>query len=102
LFAAVDRGDKDVAELLLANKAEVNAKDGEGRTPLFAAVRRGGKDVAELLLANKAEVNAKDNDGRTPLHLAMTLHSLIEHRYGSSHEVYGEIAEWLRQHGGHE
>jgi len=58
---------KDVAELLLANKADVNAKDDNGNTPLDSAAFSGHKDVAELLLANKAEVNAKDNIGMTPL-----------------------------------
>ena len=56
-------GHKDVAELLLANKADVNAKDNDGETPLHMAAFKGHKDVAELLLANKADVNAKDNDG---------------------------------------
>ena len=64
-------GHKDLAELLLANKAEVNAKDNFGRTPLHYGGVFGHKDVAELLLANKAEVNAKDNDGETPLHMAV-------------------------------
>ena len=67
---AASKGHKDVAELLLANKAEVNAKDNDGATPLHWAAHNGHKDVAELLLANKAEVNAKDNDGETPLHWA--------------------------------
>ena len=31
---AAGRGHKDVVELLLANKAEVNAKDNDGETPL--------------------------------------------------------------------
>ena len=30
-------GHKDVAELLLANKAEVNAKDNDGETPLHCS-----------------------------------------------------------------
>jgi ankyrin repeat protein len=64
------KGHKDVAELLLANQAEVNAKDNYGGTPLHAAAVGGYKDVVELLLANKAGVNAKNNDGWTPLHEA--------------------------------
>jgi len=40
---------KDVVELLLANKADVNAKDNSGKTPLHIAVSKGHKDVVELL-----------------------------------------------------
>lgn len=61
---------KEVAELLLANKAEVNAKDDRGCTPLHVAAVSGRKDVVKLLLDNTAEVNAKDCDGKTPLHHA--------------------------------
>ena len=63
-------GHKDMAELLLSNKAEVNAKDGFDNTPLHAAAWGGYKDVAELLLANKADVNARNSEGRMPLHYA--------------------------------
>jgi ankyrin repeat protein len=38
-----------VAELLLANKADVNAKNSDGQTPLHEAVESGFKDVVELL-----------------------------------------------------
>jgi hypothetical protein len=47
-FAAAS-GHKDVVELLLANKAEVNSKDGFGRTPYSLAVFGHQKDVAKLL-----------------------------------------------------
>ena len=87
LHLAAISGHKKVAELLLANKAEVNAKDKTGQTPLHRAAANGHKDVVELLLANKAEVNAKDNDGYTPLQAAR------------GHE---DVAALLRQHGGHE
>ncbi len=62
----------DVAEFLLANKADVNAKGVEGYTPLHWAAAKDYKDFAELLLANKADVNAKAFMGITPLHLAAT------------------------------
>ena len=82
-------GRKDVVELLLANKAELDARDKNGKTPLHFAASYDHRDVLELLLANKAEVNAKTNNGQTPLHMAAV----------NGHK---DVAELLRQHGGHE
>jgi uncharacterized protein len=73
---------KDVVEVLLANGADVNAKDSGGLTPLHEVVAdgirpwlgaedQGPKDVMEVLLANGADVNAKDSSGLTPLHMAV-------------------------------
>jgi cytohesin len=76
-------------ELLLANKADVNAKADNGGAPLHEAAYKGNREVAEVLLANKADVNAKDNAGNTPLHLAAA----------SGNK---DVAELLRHHGGHE
>jgi ankyrin repeat protein len=74
--------------LLIANKAKVDAKDKNNRTPLHFAAMLGQKDVMELLIANKADINAKDVKGWTPLQWA---------------EDYdqGVVAALLRQHGGH-
>ena len=49
LHAAADKGHKVVAELLLANQAEVNARDNDGYTPLHTAEDRAQADVAKLL-----------------------------------------------------
>ena len=76
-------------ELLLANKAEVNAREGLGKTPLHYAAAIGHKDVAALLLASQAEVNAVDGFGETPLH-----YSALVGRH--------DVAALLREHGGHE
>ena len=54
---AAFNGHKDVAELLLANKAEVNAKTNDGTTPLHVAVLHGHKDMVELLRASTAATN---------------------------------------------
>ena len=43
------KDNKDVVELLLANKAKINAKDNIGATPLFYAAAAGHMDVATLL-----------------------------------------------------
>ncbi|MGA2890417.1 MAG: ankyrin repeat domain-containing protein [Terracidiphilus sp.] len=77
----------DVAKLLLANKADVNAKAKNGSTPLHLAAAKGNKDMVELLLASKADINAVDNDGWSALHSAIT--------WG-----HKDIEELLRQHGG--
>ena len=68
LHWAATVGSKAITELLLANRADVNATNNFGQTPLFPAVAMGYSDVTELLLANKADVNLKEKDGRTPLH----------------------------------
>jgi len=49
LHWAASRGNKDVAEVLLAHNADVNAKTKEGATPLDYAKAKGHSDVAELL-----------------------------------------------------
>jgi hypothetical protein len=86
LHAAAFRGQKDVAELLLASNAVVNPKDNRGDTPLHIAVQKGSKDVVELLLAHNADVNATNNDDSTPL------------QFGFDEK---DVATLLRQHGGH-
>ena len=54
---------KEIAELLIANGAEVNAKNDGGFTPLHAAALNGHKGIAELLIEKGANVNAKDGIG---------------------------------------
>lgn len=89
LLEAAAWGNRDVAELLLANHADVNAKKFDGVTPLHWAVKQGNRELVELLLANHADVNAKDFLGVTPLHWAV--------QRGNK-----ELEELLREHGGHE
>ena len=81
---------KEMIELLLANKADINAKDYVDRTPLHLEAEREAneaKERAEVLLAHKANVNARDYWNRTPLDIAVE-------------KKHTEIAALLRQHGG--
>ena len=62
-------GAYEIAALLLAHGADVNAKNLWNNTPLYAAATRDNREMAALLIANGADVNAK-NYGNTPLHEA--------------------------------
>jgi ankyrin repeat protein len=123
LHQAAASGDHaDLIELLIAHQADVNAVDENGLTPLHyatladnvsgvkmllihgahpdvrdavegntaltIAVAEGFQDVVETLLANGANVNAADKTG-TPLAWAI-------------HTGHSDIANLLRQRGGHE
>jgi ankyrin repeat protein len=68
LHYAAYYGFMEIAELLLASHADVNAKTQTGDTALHYAATYGYKDITELLLLNKADVNARDHIGRTPLY----------------------------------
>ena len=63
-------GDAAVVELLLKHKADVNAADKDGATPLLLAAESGHAAVVELLLKHQADVNAANTYGSTPLHFA--------------------------------
>jgi len=67
LMYAAGHGHQDVAELLLANQADPNAKDVFGFTPLVYVADFGKKDMAGLLVAYKGDVNARTKGGETAL-----------------------------------
>ena len=69
LHPAAANDHKEIAELLIAAGADVNAKG--GMTPLHWEARKGHKEVAELLITKGAVLNAKANDGSTPLDWAI-------------------------------
>jgi len=68
LHYAVGEGRNEIAKLLIAKGADVNANTNDGVTPLHFATT---KEIAELLIAEGANVNAKDERGKTPLDLAI-------------------------------
>jgi ankyrin repeat protein len=71
LHLAARLGHLEVAEVLVAHKADVNALDGSSKlTPLHRAARYGHVEVVALLLGNKADRSAKSWDGKIPLDFA--------------------------------
>jgi ankyrin repeat domain-containing protein 50 len=67
LYHASDIGLEAVVRLLIEAKADVDAKENNGRTALMRAASGGHEAVARLLIEAKADVDAKDNNDRTAL-----------------------------------
>lgn len=75
LHLAAFFGHEELARLLIARGADVNARSRSERfarsnTPLHAAAANSRTAIAELLLSAGADVNARDGSGFTPLALA--------------------------------
>ena len=75
----------EVAELLIANGADVDGTDKYGNTPLHYAAHHGRKETTKLLITKGADVNVKRDNGKTPLDNA---------------KHYPEVADLIRKHGG--
>jgi prepilin-type processing-associated H-X9-DG protein len=71
LHWAAYNGHLDVAKVLLAKGADVNANFEHG-PPLYWAVRKDYIDMMKLLIAEGADVSVKSSHGRTLLHGAVT------------------------------
>ncbi len=72
----------DIAQLLLENGADVNAKNDTGWTPLLLLCRNNEinnlEDIVKFFVENGADViNAKNKNGKTPLHYLEGLQFII-------------------------
>jgi ankyrin repeat protein len=61
---------KNIVELLLKHKADVNSKDAFNTTALMYAASSGNREIVELLLSYRADVNANDGQGNSVLSAA--------------------------------
>ena len=74
LHKAAEGGKIEVVKYLVSKGADVNAKAGNGVTPLHSAVLYNeNTDVIKYLVSKGANINAKNVDGRTPLCIAITI-----------------------------
>lgn len=63
---------RDAAKLIIeSGKADLNAKDPQGRTPLLVALTFQENEIAQALIAKGADVKAKDKNDVTALHAAL-------------------------------
>ncbi|MDX1901111.1 MAG: ankyrin repeat domain-containing protein [Gammaproteobacteria bacterium] len=76
LMRAVESGAKEIVQLLLDRKANVNATDEEGKTALHYGCKSfypDKSDIVNILLKQGANVHAIDTKGNAPLHYAQDL-----------------------------
>lgn len=97
LHTAVKFNQSDIAKLLIAEGADVNAKTENEVTPLMLATFGGSMELVELLIAEGADVNAESSGQKTALDLAETEN---ESDTPEQKEAKIKIAEILRTHGG--
>jgi uncharacterized protein len=76
LLYAAREGTLDVARMLVAAGADVNAAEANQTTPLLVAILNDHIDVAGFLLEKGANVNAADGFGRTALWSAVDYRNL--------------------------
>jgi ankyrin repeat protein len=116
-YAVINR-QKEFAEVLVDEGANLNAQTDKGDTPLHKAVYN--YEMAVMLVGKGANVNIKNNEGETVLHIAardgrrdvaelvVTKGADVNARdskgftplYYATARNYPAIADLLRQHGG--
>ncbi len=108
LVSAAGRGDAKAVRRLLERGADVEARDGTGRTPLIAAAYGNHLEVARLLIEAGADVNVQDttrqgayliatSDGYIEL-LRLTLRAGADVRSTDSYNGTGLIRAAARGH----
>ena len=63
LHWAATFGDEATVQLLIDNKADVNALNVDGATPLHDAIQRESKEIAKALLVAGADPSIKPHSG---------------------------------------
>ena len=70
----MSEGDVLVAETFILHGADINARNGDGRTPLHVAADAGRVDMMVLLLQHGASIDIEDDVRRSTLYFSSNLH----------------------------
>ena len=104
LISATLNGQKEIIELLIANKADLNIGLAKGKwTALhFASTPMSTKgfsdlEILEVLLKSGAAVNATDEEGQTPLDVVI---SSVGGQFLEDNNTHTPVTNLLRKHGG--
>ena len=68
LHLASFNNSREVAQLLIINKADFQVRDKNNETPFQCASYNNRAEVAQILITHKTDIEARDKDDRTPLH----------------------------------
>lgn len=73
LHRAIRQKQTTLVRTLLAHKANVDAANDDGYTPLHLALKSGQDDIIQLLISRNPDVNTVVTSGETPLHTAIEI-----------------------------
>lgn len=71
LMAATVKGNRDMVQFLLEQKADPNLADANGNTALIYAAMFKNAELVKMLLAHKADKTKKDGKGKTAFEYAV-------------------------------
>ena len=71
LIAATIGNHSEIVELLIDNKANINAIDSNGATALIHALSINNFNIASILINKGADINKIDNFGIAPIHIVI-------------------------------
>lgn len=75
LECAVRNANREIVQVLLLAKADVNSRDSSGQTPLMMMDEQATSDLVWDLVNRGAKVNLRDNDGETALMAAAAINN---------------------------
>ena len=78
LHICIEKGNFELACIIIAISKDLNIQDINGRTPLHLAVLKEKRKIVKLLLLNGANQYIKDNKGKLPIDLCEEDYSIVK------------------------